>query len=182
MTAPNIIDGRLHSPHFVCVRDDQVLGDGRLLDVFGISSFQRLIGKKPLGHYAVIFDAEDWTVVADSWYYNLWHSPRKRSAVEVLARDYELYVCSVGDCDLSYAFEYHKAGQLRRKRVVESPRFSDQIVTVDLGTPLVAEAEIWDCDFDDALRIQLLGESLGIPLTVSDAQLRTYCVIRGDEG
>ncbi len=78
----------------------------------------------------------------------------------MLARDYELYVCSVGDCDLSYAFEYHKAGQLRRKRVVESPRFSDQIVTVDLGTPLVAEAEIWDCDMDDALRIQLLGNLL----------------------
>jgi len=140
-----------------------------------------LIGKKPKGHYVVLIDAADWTVVADSWHYNLWHSPQTRLAIDALARDYELYVCSVGDCDLSYAFEYHKNGTLRRKHVVESPKFDDQIVTADLGGPLQAEADIWNRDIDDAFRIQLLAESLGIPLLVCDSQLRTYCVVRGDE-
>eukprot|EP00913_Durusdinium_trenchii_P035227 g32957.t1 len=130
---------------------------------------------KPEGHYVVLIDAGDWTVVADSWSYNLWHSPETRIAIDVLARDYDLYVCSVGDCDLSYAFEYHKNGALRRKHVVESPAFNDQIVTADLGEPLQGEGDIWDRDIDDAFRIQLLGESLGIPMIVSYSQLRTYC-------
>jgi hypothetical protein len=127
-----------------------------------------------------LFDAGDWTVIADSWYYLLWHWTRPPLAIDALARDYELYVCFVGDSDMAYAFEYHKNGTLRRKHVVDSPKFDDQIVTADFGEPLQAEADIWDRDIDDAIRIQLLAESLGIPLLVCESQLRTYCIVQGD--
>ena len=181
MTAPDILNGRLHSGHFVCIRDHQRIGDVEILDRLGISEYQRLTDKKPNGPYVVLFDAGTWTVIADSWYYNLWHSPQTRLAIDALARAYDLYVCSVGDCDLSYSIEYHENGTLRRKHVVDAPGLNDQIVTADFGEPLHAEVGIWKRDIDDYFRIQLLGESLGIPLIVSDSQLRIYCIDREDE-
>lgn len=170
MTAPNIINRRLHSPHFICVRDAQRIGDIGVLNCLGIANYQRLVAKKPRGHYVVLFDAADWTVVADSWFYNLWHSPQTKIAIDTFARDYDVYVCSVGECDLSYAFEYHRDGGLIRKKTVESPHFDDRIVTDNFGDLLPTESTVWSRDIDDSIRIQLLGESIGIPSIVVESQ------------
>jgi hypothetical protein len=111
----------------------------------------------------------------------LWHSKQTYIAINSFSHAYEVFVCSVGDCDLSYAFEHYKDGVLKRKFVVDSPKFNDQIVSTDFGEPLAHEIEIWNQKIDDSIRIQMLAESIGIPLNVSADWLRTYCVVRGDE-
>jgi hypothetical protein len=174
LAGPEIFDGRLHCPHFIYFRGGTKLSDEQILAHFELSSYFRAKSYSEFATYAVIANSGDWTVLADDWLYTLWHQPSKRTAIETLAEERDLFAWSVGDCDRSFDFYLYRCGQLVRKHVVESPRFTDQIVTADFGERLPSETELLASNLDISIKLDLLTRSLGIDTAVSQDSLRVY--------
>src|SRR4029079_5465413 len=80
-----------------------------------------------------------WTLLADDWYYTLWHLKSTQLAIASLAARHDVFACSVGECDHSFDFIYYKNGQLIRKYVVVYPSFTRREVVEDFGDPLPGE-------------------------------------------
>lgn len=174
MTDRLLYDGRLHSPFFIFIRQPHGYSEAEILARFELSSYQRTTASSFRGRHAIMCDAGDWTMLADDWYYTLWHMKTTRPAIEAIAEYHELYACSEGDCDRSFDFLHYHKGRLVRKYVVSSPSFSDRVVAHDFGTPLPGEAALLK---DDGYNIGIeLAATLGIQTRFTHEELRVYAL------
>ncbi len=174
-----LYDDRLHSPFFIFIRHPHGYSDLDILTRFKLISYQRSAQASPRGRHAIMCDAGDWTMLADDWYYTLWHMKTTRPAIEAMAECHELFACSEGDCDRSFDFVHYQTGRLARKYVVSSPHFSDRNVIEDFGIPLPREAVLLANDGCD-IGIEL-AETLGIKTRFTNDELRVYIPLRDAE-
>jgi len=77
----------------------------------------------------------------DNWWYNLWHSDSFRKKIDKLGEKYDIFYCSMGDCDYSFDFTYYKDGLLRRKYVVDDPDFKGGKLIENIGKSLPFEED-----------------------------------------
>ncbi|MCP4359372.1 MAG: hypothetical protein GY796_15265 [Chloroflexi bacterium] len=113
-------------------------------------------------------------LLADNWYYSLWHNPSTRPTIEQLAASFDVFACSVGDCDDSFDFVYYQNAQLVRKYVVTDPHFRGGSVTEDVGKPFPAESDILANTSNQLTMVLKLASSLGIKTDYKDHDLRIY--------
>ncbi|MCB9925525.1 MAG: hypothetical protein H6822_25470 [Planctomycetaceae bacterium] len=172
MTDPLLYGGCLHSPFFIFIRQPHGYSDTEILALFKLSSYQRSTEPTPHGRHAIMADAGDWSMLADDWYYTLWHMKTTRPVIEGLAEYHEVYICMEGDCDRSFDFVHYRKGKLARKYVVSSPSYSNRVVAEDFGTPLPGEAALLKNDGYN-IGIELAG-TLGIKNRFTDDDLRIY--------
>ena len=149
--------------------------DADLLQRLGLSAY-RATNYLGVGRYAVLADDGEWTMIADDWYYTLWHMPSTRPALEELGRSCDVFAGSVGDCDRSFVFVYYQSGRLVRRYVVADPDFRGGSVVENTGLPLPGEAAAFR--EADELKIVLgVAASLGIRADYSERDVRVYAPI-----
>jgi hypothetical protein len=172
-----IIRGRLHAPYFIFVRGEGIYSDADLLHLFGLSAYRSTShpAKSPrrLERHAILADDGLWTMIADDWYYTLWHMPSTRPALQTLGQSCDVFACSVGDCDHSFDFVYYRGGRLVRRYVVEDPDFRGGHVVENTGEPLPGEVAAFGGS--DEMGIVLgIASSLGIRTDYAEGDLRVY--------
>jgi hypothetical protein len=173
MTSSLFIHGELHAPHFIFLRSAGKYSDTDLLHWFGLSTYRRTKTAAPPGRYALLANDGQWTLIADDWYYTLWHMRSTRSTLAALAQNCDVFACSVGDCDQSFDFVYYRASHLVRKYVVADPHFRGGVVVENIGKPLPGESAAFKQPGE--LRIVLgIAASLGIKTDYTERDIRVY--------
>jgi hypothetical protein len=168
--------GSLHAPYFSFLRCRRYT-DAELLSRFGLPGYRLARATTRLSRYAVLGDDGEWTMIADDWFYTLWHMSSTRPEIEVLAGECDVFACSVGDCDRSFDFVYYRDGRLVRKYVVADPHFQGGVVTEDFGDRLPGEAAAFT--ESDEVRIALgIAASLGIKIDYAVHEARVYAAPR----
>jgi hypothetical protein len=175
MTRSLVIHGRLHAPYFIFVRDERRYADADWLRLFGLGSYLPTQSAPRLGRYAVLADDGSWTMIADDWYYTLWHMPSTRPVLHRLGRrrGCEVFAGSVGDCDRSFDFVYYSEGRLVRRYVVVDPDFRGGRVAENTGEPLPGEADAFS-EPDELSVVLSVAASLGIKTDYTDRDLRVH--------
>jgi hypothetical protein len=173
MVDSDFIRGELHAPYFIFVRDAGRRTDADLLHLFGLATYRPTQSPRRRGRYALLAGEGEWTMLADDWYYTLWHMPSTRQAIHQLGQTCDVFACSVGDCDHSFDFEYYRDGRAVRRYVVADPDFRGGHVVENLGEPLPGEAAAFR--ETDELRVVLaVATSLGIRTNYTAQAIRAY--------
>jgi hypothetical protein len=172
----HIIHGELHAPYFVFIRSGQQYPDAEMLNRFHLSGYERNDPPARATRYVLLADLGEWTLIADDWFYTLWHLSGTRDVIAELGSRFELFACSVGDSDDSYDFVYYRGGELLRKHVVIDPRYDGGVIQESFGAPLSGEGPAGTLPkLQDYLPYVLgIARRLGIRPPESDQQLRRY--------
>jgi hypothetical protein len=173
MGNPHIIDARLHAPFFVFIRDWDVDSDQSVLSAFGLDGYSPSTAASDHESYIALSNQGGWLQISDDWYYSLWHSQAFLDAVRVIARSHEVFLFMIGDADLSFEIEHHKAGVLQRQFIFDQPPFGDGKVLSDIGTQFPMESEI-TLGQEPLPTLWSIVESIGIPTTIELDNLRIY--------
>lgn len=121
------------------------MSDKEILEHLGLVDFDLIIDKKErekkILHKRYLFLTEDneWTHLMDDWFYTLWHDKEIRKQIKLLSENFEIFTCSVGDCDDSFDFTYFKQGKIIRQYIVEDFQFNGGEVVKDIGNPFPIE-------------------------------------------
>ncbi|MFN9972387.1 MAG: hypothetical protein ACK58T_21105, partial [Phycisphaerae bacterium] len=111
--------GRFHSPFRIFVRDLNASSYARWIDTFGLHKYNP-IKPNSMQRQLAIVPLDGWTMLADDWYYTLWHMPLTMQIIADAAKKNDIYYDVVGECDESYEFGYFRSGSLVRKVAVAS--------------------------------------------------------------
>lgn len=119
------------------------VGDAQLLEVMGLDAPRpRAADDRALLRVVSFSALGEWTHVADA--YGLWNDrPRRKAAIRALAALGDLFTFQLPDPDMGYAFAWYRDGLRERLRIVDSPRFTDQVLRVDEGRRLAGEPDDW---------------------------------------
>lgn len=119
------------------------MADRELLKAMNLDPIVELAPNSPITMFVMsISEVGSWTHLADD--YGLWNNAdRRRTAVDALANLGDLFTFLLPDPDMSYAFALYRGGVRVRLRVVDSPRFSDQVLRLDKGKVLTGEPADW---------------------------------------
>jgi hypothetical protein len=173
MTHPLFVCGQLHAPYFIFVRCAARCSDADVLRWFGLSTYCPTNSPRLHGRHAILADDGQWMMIADDWHYTLWHMPTTRPTLQKLARSYDVFAGSVGDCDDSFDFVYYQRGQLVRRYVVDDPDFRGGSVVEITGAQLLGEAAAFG--ETEQLKIVLsIAASLGIMTNYTEHDVRVY--------
>jgi hypothetical protein len=173
MSRPLLDDGSLGSPYLICVRAGGALPDAEILQLFGLLDYERVEPTRPLRRQAVLADAGGWTVLADDWYYTLWHMPGTRPTIASLGTFWDVFAASVGDSDRSFDFEYYRGGRLVRRHVVVDPHYRGGEVAEDDGAPLPGETAAL-LAADEWQKVLGVARAIGVPTAYNERDVRVY--------
>lgn len=166
--------GYLHAPFFIFINCGGAYSDADLLRRFGLTGYKRIPEPSDSRRCVYLTQDKQWTHIADDWSYELWHRPAIWGAIAEIAKDYDVFACSVGDCDHSWEFICYRHGRLLRKHVVEDPNFTrGGIVVEDFGIPLEGEADAMKRS-DELETVLAIATSLGIDVNHSSKEIRVY--------
>lgn len=118
-------------------------------------------------------------MIADDWYYTLWHMTSTRPAIALLGESCDVFACSVGDCDHSFDFLYYRDGHLVRRYVVADPDFRGGRIVENFGDPLKGEETALKQD-DELKIVKQIARSLGIKIDYGENEIRIYAPTEQD--
>ena len=149
---------------FIFVRCAGINSDEELLRRFGLSTYRPTDTLPRLGYYVALAEDGEWTMIGDDLGYTLWQMPSTRAAIAALGKCWDVFACSIADCDDSFDFEYYRENHLVRRHAVVGPAPPDmweRIVVEDFGEPLSGESDAFKrgCVLNIVLGI---ADSLGI--------------------
>lgn len=132
--------------HAVCVNCAELLTPEELIAMIGFKQLKESQPYPPRGRKAdIIFDqdkfqlivlkAKDWLVIADNWFYTLYHEARKRPVFEEIYKQFEVFTFTTGDRDWSYDFLYANKGTVIREFFVTG----DSKISKDFGNRFSVE-------------------------------------------
>lgn len=171
----DIINGLPHTPYLIFLNGLKDKTDQEILELFDLGDNKETAIRNDLSDKYCIYMSRDdnWIHLMDNYFYTHWHSKNFSMKVEELGRNYELFSCSVGDCDLSFDFKYYKNGNKIREYVVESPNYNDEILKVNYGEPLLGENEGMQKN-DQFNRVTHIASSLGIEIPTDLNKIKCY--------
>jgi hypothetical protein len=144
-----------------------------LLHRFGLSTYRPTEIFPRLGNYVALADDGEWTLIADDLGYTLWRMPSTRPAIEALGQSWDVFACSIADCDDSFDFEYHRENHLVRRYVAADSGGSAPVVVENFGERLPGESTAFKQAF--VLNIVLgVAASLGIRTDYTEQDVRVY--------
>ena len=175
MSSGQATASELHVPYYIFLKCAGRYADADLLRRFGLANYCRVpaASAQQLRQHAILADDGPWTLLADDWYYTLWHLPTTRPLLEELAQECDVFAGSIGDCDHSFDFVHYRGGRLVRKYVVTDPHFRGRVLVQNVGYPLPGEADALRHQ-DEAQVVQAIASNLGIRTRYALHELRYY--------
>jgi hypothetical protein len=173
MTDSLFVRGELCAPYYIFVQCADRCSDSELLLRFGFANYCPTKSLPWAGRYAILASDSQWKMIADDWRYTLWHMPSTRPALQELAQSYDVFACSVGDCDHSFDFVYYQNSRLVRRYVVADPDFRGGKVVENIGEPLPSEAVAFR-ETDEMKIVLKVAASIGIRTDYSEHDIRVY--------
>jgi hypothetical protein len=176
-----LIRNSFFAPYFIFVKDDSNLNDEELFKKIGLKDYQLVTNKdekKPKGkktnkRYLYITEDEKWKHIMDDWLYTLWHDKEVKSIIKNLSKEFDIFCCSIGDCDDSFDFVYYQNGIERREYIVEDLQFKGGEVKKDFGEPF--EIEKIALEKKDLFeKILTIAKHLGIDTCHNLEKIRCY--------
>lgn len=169
------------APSYVFIKDienDEIL---RLLEAEQISIIEKLNDFNPRrNRYELLITKwKNWKIIIDNWYYSFHHYCLVSSMTEKIGKKYDVFECTIGDCDHSFSFKSQKNGKVIRNYVVSNPSYrkNDLQVDVNVGIPLKGESVFIDSDGVSEKVINILyEEGLGFPKSISNIECYRYTV------
>ena len=123
----------------------------------GVEEYGKILDKRELNHWNTLdqteFDSalessnrhfyttwiDGWLHIMDDWMYTLWLDKELTHKMLNLSKEFDVFTCSVGDIDHSFAFHFMKKGEYIREFVVEDPEFNGGEVRRNIGVRLAGE-------------------------------------------
>ena len=166
--------GSLYASYFIFIKCAGAYSDADMLLRFGLTDYQRVPAPLDFGPYVCLMEDSEWTHIADDWSYTLWHRPSTWETIAEIAKDHDVFACSIGDCDYSWQFVYYRHGRLLRKYVVDDPHYQKGGMLVeDFGIPLEGETEAKK-QTDELGTVLTIAASLGIDVAHRTKEIRVY--------
>lgn len=122
----------------------------------------------------MLIDLDDWLLIADDWYYTLWHLHTTRQTIANFALDSDVYYDMVGDSCESYGFAIYRNGCMVREVQVDSPQYNNQIPRIDNGPRLPVEGDTLLVP-DIEAHVDKIAEHVGIRLPHQRDTVMAYC-------
>lgn len=167
------------SPYFIFVKYGFQISDKEILERLGLNGYNLILDEKEREkevlnkRYLFLTEDREWTYVMDDWFYTLWHNKEIRNWIKSMSQEFEIFTCSVGDCDDSFDFTYFKEGRIVRQYVVEDPHFKGGEVVKDFGMPFPIEKEALKKK-DLYQKVMTIAESFGIEMNHKKENIRIY--------
>ena len=153
--------GSFHSPFFIFIKGLNHLSDEQILEFLEFDNCKIRNIEDDIKQSLFITRDKEWVHIMDNWWYNLWHSDSFRKKIDKLGEKYDLFYCSMGDCDYSFDVTYYKNGLLRRKYIVDDPDFKGGELIENIGKPLPFEEENLK-NIGQGSKIISIAKSIGI--------------------
>jgi hypothetical protein len=173
MNSAMIINDRLHSTHYVYVRDGGDLEDENLLHSLGLFGYRLDDDPQFPLMFAHVARLDDWLAFADDWYCTVYNSGMIQSQVEDLARNHELLRTASGDADNSFEFYHYKHGGLIRAFSFDDWGLTPKGVVRDEGRPFACE-ELFELKAEPWPYIMSVADELGIDTKRMATARKTY--------
>ncbi len=164
------------SPYMIFINGGYWMSDAEIMEKFGLEGYELITyekGREIKRKAIFITEDDEWTHVMDDLSYHLWHNKELRKRLQALSKDFDIFICSVGDCDDSFDFTYYRNGEIIREYVVEDPHFKGGEVVKDLGEPFPIETEALK-EKDIYVKVTTIAKSLGINLHHTKEKVRVY--------
>ena len=176
-----LINKSFLSPFFIFIKDNSKLNDKELLNKFDLNDYQlitdnnekKIEGKNPNKRYLYITEDRNWKHLMDDWLYTLWHNKTIKLRIKALSNEFDIFCCSVGDCDDSFDFIYYQNGIETREYIVEDPDFNGGQVAKDFGKAFEVE-KIALAKEDQFEKVLSIARSLGINTNHNLSKIRCY--------
>ena len=174
MSAPLVTDGNVHAPFFVFARGGNLPTDQELLTRFDLGAYQAVdpstVGSRP---WIVIGHTDDWIVMADDWYYTLWHSERAAPRVGELATEWDVFTYRLPDADETFGFTFWRGESLVRSYELVQRDWTDPVTVEESGSPLDCEIEAFGLGQPDD-RVRHIADRLGFSIWDAVGTWRVY--------
>ncbi|MEN0050069.1 MAG: hypothetical protein AAF806_23600 [Bacteroidota bacterium] len=131
--------------HAICVKCAQSINAAKLISLIDFKEVRKSQPNIRKGNPDAIFDqgkfqllvlkTNNWLVIADNWFYTLYHEARKRPIFEKLYQQFEVFTFTTGDSDWSYDFLFADRGKVIREFVVTG----DSKISKDFGVTFPVE-------------------------------------------
>lgn len=109
--------------------------------MFGLGKYQPVFQPiSRLGRYAILADADGWTMLSDDPGYTLWNMKTTRPALCKIATTCEVFACLEGDAFPNFEYIYFVGGKVVREYVVG---LGGGRPIKNFGTMLPSEAAVW---------------------------------------
>jgi hypothetical protein len=169
------VKGIPDAPYFIFIKGISELSDEEVLELLNLRGPNLVESPKYNDWEFCIYISRDqhWTHLMDNWLYSNWYSTELTDRIEELSKRFEIFSCSIGDCDRSFAFKYFKNGEKIREYVVESPNYNDNVLKINFGNPLPGEGEGLKKK-NELDRVLFIAKQLGIQLPKSSAEIKCY--------
>lgn len=163
------------APFLIFIKGITHLSDIQILETLGLNRIKVIDSLEERKSSLYLTRSKNWVHIMDNWLYNLWHKNSFEKKLEELGKKYDIFHCSVGDCDDSFDFVYFKYGKLRRKHIFEDSVFTGiKQVTNDIGEVLSSEKQILEKDTDAQVKIIELAKSIGVEINHKEDDIICY--------
>ena len=164
-----------HSPFFIFINGLTKLNNIEILKFIGFDNVKEVYNIDSLKDDNCIYlsTSENWVNIMDNGAYELYYSKKFNDKITELSKTYNIFMCSVGECDKSFEFKFYNNSQLTRHLKVDSPKFDDQITAIDLGTPLKGEVPSNNI-IDELEYVIKLANSLEIDIPTDSNKIKCY--------
>ncbi len=175
----NRLNQSYFSPYFIFIKEGGKMSDKEILEHLGLNDYKIVADEKErikeVLYKRYLFLTEDnyWTYLMDDWYYTMWHNEEIKNRIKLLSENFEIFTCSVGDCDDSFDFAYFKQGEIIRQYVVKDPKFKGGEVVKDIGNPFpIEKVALRKNDLYE--KVMTIAESFGIKMNHEKEKVRIY--------
>lgn len=175
---PMIINNTFDSPYFIFIKTSQdkidlILEKLELLNWTALNSVVNdgLIESENRHFFVTWIDG--WFHIMDDWNYTLWFDSGLIQRIQNLSNLFEIFTCSIGDCDYSFDFRLFKDGEIKREFVVEDPNINGGVVTKNFGDKLQGEEEALEKK-DILERVISIAQNIGITTNYNLDKIRAY--------
>ena len=182
-----IINDRFNSGFFTFIKSKKKISDDELLRRLNIFNYKFLPEESKKLNLETDFpklyitEVDEWTHIMDDFGYSFMRHLfifREKDIINNLAKDFEIFQCSVDEAYSGFGFSYYKNGRLQRQYVVRNKKssFTETYIAKDYGVPFPNEDSVLK-ENGQLNKVLSFAELAGIKINHELEKIRTYQIL-----